>query len=140
MGWRTAPNDPPPSLENSTPPPVGEQDSGRGSSTALNAVIGGVVGVVLSFVPLSPVLGGAVAGYLEGGDTDGGLRVGALAGLVALVPVLFVGFALLFVLGFGPTSPALGLVGLFGLLFAAVYTVGLSALGGTIGVYVESEF
>ncbi|WP_312854243.1 DUF5518 domain-containing protein [Natronococcus sp. JC468] len=102
--------------------------------------MGGVVGVVLSFVPLSPVLGGAVAGYLEGGDTDGGLRVGALAGLVALVPVLFVGFALLFVLGFGPTSPALGLVGLFGLLFAAVYTVGLSALGGTIGVYVESEF
>jgi hypothetical protein len=135
-----APNDPPSSLENSTPPPVDEQAPGRGTSTALNAVLGGVVGIVLSFVPLSPVLGGAVAGYLEGGDTDDGLRVGALAGLVALLPLSVVGFFLLFLLGFGANSAVLGLLGLVALLFMTVYTVGLSALGGVIGVYAESEF
>ncbi|MDG5758005.1 DUF5518 domain-containing protein [Natronococcus sp. A-GB1] len=135
-----APNDPPPSVENSTPPPVDEQDPGRGTSTALNAVLGGVVGIVLSFVPLSPVLGGAVAGYLEGGDTDDGLRVGALAGLVVLLPLSVIGFFLLFLLGFGANSAVLGLLGLVALLFVTIYTVGLSALGGVIGVYAESEF
>lgn len=135
-----APNDPPPSLENSTPPPVDEQDPGRGTSTPLNAVIGGVVGIVLSFVPLSPVLGGAVAGYLEGGDTDDGLKVGALAGLVTLVPIALVGFVLLFVVGFGGTPAAFGILGLVGLFFVALYTVGLGALGSVIGVAVEDEF
>ena len=135
-----APNDPPPSLENPTPPPVDEQDPGRGTSTTLNAVLGGVVGIVLSFVPLSPVLGGAVAGYLEGGDTDDGLRVGALAGLVALLPLSVIGFFLLFLLGFGANSAVLGVLGLVAFLFVTIYTVGLSALGGVIGVYAESEF
>ncbi|MFU8866628.1 DUF5518 domain-containing protein [Natronococcus sp.] len=134
-----APDDPPPSLENSTPPPVDEQDPGRGTSTALNAVIGGAVGIVLSFVPLSPVLGGAVAGYLEGGDTDDGLKVGALAGLVALLPIALIGFFLLFLLGFGGTPAAFGILGLVGLFFVAIYTVGLGALGGVIGVSVEEE-
>ncbi|ELY50552.1 DUF5518 domain-containing protein [Natronococcus jeotgali] len=134
-----APNDPPPTLENSTPPPVDEQDPGRDTSTALNAVIGGVVGIVLSFVPLSPVLGGTVAGYLEGGDTDDGLKVGAFAGLVALLPIALVGFFVL-VLLVGGTPAAFGILGLVGLFFVAIYTVGLGALGGAIGVYVEDEF
>nr|WP_310918613.1 DUF5518 domain-containing protein [Haloarcula sp. S1CR25-12] len=42
---------------------MGEHD------TLLNAVIGVVASVVLGFVPFSTVLGGAVAGYLEGGTT-----------------------------------------------------------------------
>lgn len=36
-------------------------------NTVLNAAIGAAVSVVLTVLPFSPVLGGAVAGYLERG-------------------------------------------------------------------------
>jgi hypothetical protein len=48
-----------------------------------NALIGAVVTVVLPFVPFSPLLGGAVAGYLQERD---GFRVGAPSGAIAAVP------------------------------------------------------
>jgi len=47
-------------------------------NTLLNAVIGAVATIGLSFTGISPVLGGALAAYLDGGDTENGLRVGAL--------------------------------------------------------------
>lgn len=101
-----------------------------------------MAGIVLSFIPLSTVLGGAVAGYLEGGDMDAGLRVGALAGIIMLIP--FALFGLLFVmffLGFGTGGApiAFGLFAVIILLFGAVYTVGLSAVGGYLGVYIKHE-
>lgn len=128
------------------PEPSTAETAGRatndGSNTLLNAVIGAVAGIVLSFIPLSTVLGGAVAGYLEGGDTDAGLRVGALAGIIMLIP--FALFGLLFVmfyLGFGTGGApiAFGLFAVIILLFGAVYTVGLSAVGGYLGVYIKQE-
>ncbi len=35
-------------------------------------------------VPLAPLLGGGIAGYLEGGERDDGVRVGLLSGVVGL--------------------------------------------------------
>jgi hypothetical protein len=118
--------------------------------TAINALIGAVVGIVLSFVPFSTVLGGAVAGYLEGGDRADGLRVGAFAGVVMLVPIfLFAMFfgGLFFAAGGMMLPPnAMGASGafamvalFFGLVIALVYTVGLAALGGFLGNYVKQD-
>jgi hypothetical protein len=110
-----------------------------------NAAIGAVVTVLTSFVPLSPILGGAVAGYLHGQD---GPKVGAISGGIASIP--FVGMGLLFVFFFGGLGLFGGLdafaFGVFMLLFAIVVlavavaiTVALGALGGWIGIYVLEE-
>ena len=115
--------------------------------TLVNALIGAVVSILLSFVPLSPVLGGMVAGYLQGGDSGDGVRVGAASGLIALLPL--VGFGVL-VFGFGAFYLAggfpmhLGVVGivlliLVVLVVAGLYTVGLAALGGWLGNYVLTD-
>ncbi|WP_247730601.1 DUF5518 domain-containing protein [Halovivax limisalsi] len=114
----------------------------RGSSTGLNALIGAVAGIVLSFVPLSPLLGGALAGYLEDGTYREGAIVGLVAGLIMLVPfVLFGLFVTSLFLGFGPSGSGLvfGVFGLFVLTTSAAYTVGLGAVGGYIGVYLRDE-
>lgn len=118
----------------------------RASSTLLNALIGGVVGVLLSFIPFATVLGGGVAGYLEGGDRMDGARVGAIAGLIVFVPLLFVGLAVLVFIPVTPTAGAgfgvqlaLWVSLLVIVLLAALYTIGLSALGGVLGVYAKNE-
>ena len=108
--------------------------------TLLNAVIGAAVTLVTSFLPFSPVIGGAVAGYLQREDTRAGAKVGALSGLLyAAAAGLFVVPFLLFVF-LGAELPGTGLalvVGIAGLL--AVISAGLGALGGVIGVYVLDE-
>lgn len=125
-----------------------KSDSNR--SPVLNAVIGGIAGVVLSFVPLSPLLGGGIAGYLQHGTRENGLKVGAWAGLVMLVPFIFIGVLLMMLLGLGGISATYGLhmgstpiafafLGLFLIGLSAIYTVGLSALGGYLGVFVWEE-
>jgi hypothetical protein len=122
-------------------------------STLVNALIGGVAAVVLAFLPLSPALGGALAGYLEGPDSEQGLRVGALAGLLSVVPFallffLFGGLLLAFLpvgvgMGMDPSIGVFGALGalvvLVGLLFGLLYTVGLAALGGVLGAYLNRE-
>lgn len=123
-------------------------DSNR--SPVMNVFIGGIAGIVLSFVPMSPLLGGGITGYLQHGTRENGLKVGAWAGVVMLVPVIFIGFLLMMFLGFGGISATYGLhmgatpiaFAFFGLLLialSAIYTVGLSALGGYLGVYVWEE-
>jgi hypothetical protein len=124
-----------------------------GPNTLVNALLGGLTAVVLAFLPFSPALGGVLAGYLQGPDTREGLRVGALAGVVATVPfallvLLFGGFLFAFVpVGMGMMDPSVGAFGLVGLFVFLVflllglgYTVGLAALGGLLGAYLNREF
>lgn len=115
--------------------------------TLINALIGGVASIVLSFIPLSPVLGGAIAGYLQGGSRNDGLRIGAYSGVVAALPLalffvvflLFFGAAILDVGGPGAGIGAFLLFGIIALVIAAVYTVGLGAAGGWLGNYVKYD-
>lgn len=124
------------------------------AETWFNTVVGGVVTLVLAPVlPLAPVLGGAVAGYLEADERGArgvdGLRVGALAGLVAFVALLVFAVLLgnlLFAVLTGLVGVPPGFVSGLGLLvfvvgavFGALYVVGLSAVGGWLGVRIYDE-
>lgn len=112
------------------------------SDTLLNAGIGAVVTIVTSFLPFSPVLGGAVAGYLQGGTRTEGAKIGGISGAISLLPMLFFGFVvMLFLFGAAPAEG--GIAFAFLLLvagtFVVAYTIGLGALGGYVGVYVLEE-
>jgi hypothetical protein len=105
------------------------------------ATIGAVVTIVTSFVPLSPILGGLVAGYLQDGDGVDGARTGAYAGLAAAVPFALLGLFLLggiaiatLELGLGGLGVFVGLALVFSIGVSVAYLVGLSALGGYISV------
>jgi hypothetical protein len=110
----------------------------------VNALIGAVVTVVTSFVPLSPVLGGAVAGYLQRGDNTEGATVGALSGLVVTVPLAVIGTLLVALLSFAPDGGGgLGLVlGVFllSVVVVGLYAVSLSVVGGVLGAYLAREY
>ncbi len=115
------------------------------SKTLTNALIGAVITGILSwFVPLAPIGGGAVSAYLQRADTEAGVRVGALSGLIALVPfgllgLAIVGFVGLFTLD--PTGTAVSFVAVVvALLVGSIYVVGLSALGGYLGAYLADEY
>lgn len=117
--------------------------------TWTNALVGAAIGVVAGpVIPFATVLGGAVAGYLQGGTREEGIKIGALAGLIALLPFLLLVFFLsnlflgVFVGGFGVPREFAGLgvvFVLFALLFSAVYTVVFSAAGGWLGNYVKYD-
>ncbi|MFC6732556.1 MULTISPECIES: DUF5518 domain-containing protein [unclassified Haladaptatus] len=120
---------------------VVQSSSQQRDGILLHALIGAVLMFVLSFIPLSPVLGGAAAGYLHKHD---GVKVGALAGLFAAIPVVAVVMFLVTFLtpvvvtqGNSIVGPLVGfgIMGFVLLLLVGLYTVGLGALGGYIGVY-----
>ena len=129
-----------------TPPPVdtyGTDSDARSrsepnSKPIVNALIGGGVGIVLSFIPGSTVLGGAIAGYLEGSGSDNALQVGALAGLVMAVPHLLFGLFVLWFLGVLAPGVSAGTVAVL-VVGVAVYTVVLSIVGAYVGIALESE-
>jgi hypothetical protein len=120
---------------------MGEHD------TIQNALIGAAVGIFTSFIPFSTVLGGAVAGYLQGGTSSDGVRVGAIAGGIQMLLTFVMGG--LFVLFFSALVAGTGDGAVFGITFfflflvviviTAIYTVVLSALGGWLGNYVKYE-
>ena len=99
------------------------------------AVLGAAVTVIGIQLPLSPLFGGAVAAIVRPDPSDEGVRIGALAGILATVG--------LFALG-SLNAPALaipearGMVNsiYFGLLVlvVVVYVIILSALGGFLGL------
>jgi hypothetical protein len=120
----------------------------RGPSLLINGFLGGVVAVLLAFLPFSPVLGGSVAGYLQGPDRRAGLRAGALAGAVSLVPLLLISFLVAGFLVIVPATPGgpgprfplfLAVVVLTGLAVLGIYTVGGGALGGYVGSYIKED-
>jgi hypothetical protein len=132
------------------------REAGRSRSGFVNALLGAVVMVVFSWIPFVPVVGGALSGYLEAGERDAtrsvtrrGIRVGALAGLLAAIPALLViglvgslftvGWVGLVASNGGGPGVALGLplfawvVVAFIVVVAVLYHVALAALGGWLG-------
>ncbi|RQG92271.1 DUF5518 domain-containing protein [Natrarchaeobius chitinivorans] len=118
-------------------------DPGPRLVTLRNGVVGGVVAVFLSFLPLSTVIGGGVAGYLDRGVGRIGGVAGGIAGIVAFVPYLLVATYLVSSPTVALPGPELGLspaVVVAGTTaFALVYVVGLSVLGSLIGGYVYDD-
>ena len=113
----------------------------RSRTTVRNGLLGGVVGLVLSFLPFSTVLGGLVAGYLEGGTAVDGATAGTIAGLTALVPPAVAAAAVAFLPGVTvPVSvvPPAFLIAV-GVFVATVYVVGFSVLGGALGASLRSH-
>ncbi len=124
----------------STPSSETDSRSTEDSSNPIaNAIIGAVAGIVFSFVPFAPLLGGGLAAYLQGGETSDGLRLGLLAGLIMLLPYAFAGMFLMVILTGAAVESAFGLLVLGTMVFGSVYTVGLSVLGGYLGIYVRQE-
>jgi len=117
-----------------------EAEGGRPSYVWSNAMVGAVASIVLSFVPFSQALGGAIAGYLQRGDRDANLKVGGLSGLLTGLPVAL---AVVFVFG-GLIDGTLGVedgnwaflfVGLlaFTVVFTLLFVAVVGAIGGWIG-------
>ncbi len=102
-------------------------------------LLGALATVLFAFVPFAPLGGGAVAGYLA--DEGRGLRVGALSGAAAAVPVVLV---LVFFLSmtavvagtFAGPRVLLTLAG--AAVGATLYTVGFSTLGGALGTRIRA--
>lgn len=117
---------------------------GKGDSL-INAAIGAAVTVLLSFTGVSPAIGGAVAGYLQQESRNSGAKVGALSGVFAFLPFLFV---LVLVFGFlvagqmmrgVPGGVELLVILLVALPFVLLWNAGLGAVGGYLGTYVREE-
>lgn len=110
--------------------------------TLINAAVGAAVTIGLSFSGFSPLIGGLVAGFLQSESMERGAKVGAISGLIALIPLVLFG---LFVFGLVTVlSPALPggpeLLVIFVMLpVGAIWVVGLSAAGGYIGAYIQQE-
>jgi len=121
-------------------------ESYRSTNTAVNALVGGVVSILIAFVPFSTLIGGFVAGYLHDADRSAALRVGALAGLVALVPAVLFGLLLFVFLAGGLAYGAPNVSFLFMLVLlvggtlSILYTIGLSAAGGYLGAIVAEDY
>lgn len=125
------------------------------SPTFQNGIIGGVVGLILFFVPFSPFIGGFTGGYREGSSRFAtsepgepseqdiyrtGLKVGGLSGLLPF-PFFATGwlYLFLFMLGWGTGRPPdwhLALIAITGCLILALYTISIGAAGGVLGNYV----
>lgn len=97
------------------------------------AVLGAVVTAVTMMVPLSPLLGGGVAGYFGGVNRRSGATHGAYAGLLTAVPIaVLLGFLVWGTVAAG--TPVVGLIMLGATAFSVLYAIGLSAAGGYLGV------
>ena len=113
-----------------------------------HALLGAVIGAVLSFIPLATGLGGAVAGYFERSDSSSGhpTRAGAVSGLLLVMPVLvllaFMFAGLVSGLQAVGQGDAVGVSVVLGLLTGAIsaaITAGVGALGGFVGGRVADD-
>lgn len=121
-------------------------ESYRSRNTLVNALVGGIVSILIAFIPFSTLVGGFVAGYLHDADRSAAIRVGAFAGLVALVPAVLLGLVIFIVLAGGlaygapSASFLLILVLLVGGTISILYTIGASAVGGYLGAIVAEDY
>lgn len=112
--------------------------------TVKNAGIGALVSLVLILVPFSTVVGGGVAGYLEGETRSSGALVGGLAGLyysILLFPMALIAVPLLVISPFGiPIVPGNSIVFVLVLLLIVyLYTIPTGVIGGILGKYLSTE-
>jgi hypothetical protein len=115
---------------------------GRGTPRWILGVVGAIVSIVLGFVPFSPVVGGAAAGYLDPNQDASGIGTGIFAGLFVLLPVLVVAFFSgvgLFVGLPGEVAAVVAASFIIAILVALAYSVGLSALGGYLGSWLRDR-
>jgi len=82
---------------------------------------------------------GAVAGYLCGGRSSDALKAGTVAGVVMTLPFVAVVFFLLFFLGFAGAPAEFGLIALFVIGVAVIYTLGSGIVGGVLGHYLRGR-
>ncbi|ARS89699.1 DUF5518 domain-containing protein [Natrarchaeobaculum aegyptiacum] len=116
--------------------------------TLVHAIVGAIVGILLSFIPFSTVIGGAVAGFLEGPNHRDGALAGALAGAITFLPAAGIALLALAFVGFGTAFAAIPIEGaavLFvGVVLAfatiLIYTVGLALVGGFLGAALAREY
>ena len=102
-----------------------------------NIVVGAIVSFVFAAYAGGPLIGGAIAGYLEGSDLRWGIRVGAMAGIVVWI-VSFVLTVENTLLGTEPYYGARSL--LYGTLTRGIVPhVVLPLVGGGIGAYIRRE-
>ncbi len=120
--------------------------------TWINAVVGAVITIGLSFTGFSPLLGGGVAGYLQAEPPRRGAWVGAISGAIAAIPlflIVMIGFAVFAAVPAGAAGlggPAsfpggMELIVIFGVMLPMLllWFVGLSAAGGYVGAYVHTQ-
>jgi len=109
-------------------------------NTFPNAVVGAVASLVLVFLPFSPAVGGAAAGYLQRGTTRDGAAAGAVAGLLVAFPLFLLIVLLAPVLLFAPAGvpsiPTNAVVFVFlSTVGTLAYAVGSATVGGAVGAY-----
>lgn len=105
-----------------------------------HALLGAIVSAILSFIPLSPIIGGGLAGYLERGDSERTISVGAASAVVLIAPLLAVGVSVgggiaagFSAIGEGGVGAIAALAIIVGLVFVLGFTAALGAVGGWIG-------
>lgn len=110
-----------------------------------HALLGAIATGLLSFLPVSPVFGGGVAGYVHR-RAGSATKAGAVSGLLAWIPVAVIGGFLAVGLGTGLNrgevqglGPVVAMAVVVGILVALVYLVGLSALGGYIAAVIVDD-
>lgn len=108
------------------------------SGLLADGIVGAIVTLLTSFIPFSGIIGGGLAGYLYGGSRLDGAKAGGMSGVMLTLP-LVVG---LIVLSIGFVSVDMGWLAAVGALvvgFSAVFSIGLGALGGYLGVYLAER-
>lgn len=104
------------------------------SSSLKHAGVGAAAMLVVGLVPFgavfAPLVGGAMAGWLGGGDATHGGKLGGAAGAIASLAVAVVVFLGVLLSGF---DVGITLVLLGAALFAAALLIGFGALGGVLG-------
>lgn len=118
---------------------VDRLDPGEPAPTFLaNALLGAFITGLTSFIPLSGLLGGGVAGYLESDDSWSGAIVGVAVGALTAAPIAAVTLAI--AMGFVAEGMAVWGLGLaVAILFAVAFAIGLAAIGGAIGSYLRTR-
>lgn len=138
MNWRqpmTVSDTPPEHRRNTSESPDGHSPP----SPLKNGIIGGVIAVIISFIPLSTMIGGGLAGYMTDAQPEHQLLAGATAGGIAAIPRILVSWYIVAspaiilpgtLLGLGPGAVLAGVI-----VTTVIYSIGLSVLGSFAGGY-----